>query len=83
MIDKELYKRKIEQLSDIKLKELLVLNMKENADIIALAEDEAFKRGIDPKNIQADRGPTTGTKTKKDEGVNWAGVLADILSGLS
>lgn len=83
MIDTEFYIRKIQQLSDDKLKELLQLRTKENADIMDLAETEAIKRGIDVKGIPADmKAQTLGTKENQDEGVSWTNVLADILSGL-
>ena len=84
MIDTEFYIRKIQQLSDDKLKELLALRTKENVDIMDIAGREAIKRGIDPHSISADNAgqQKTGTKEKKDDGVNWTGVLADILSGL-
>jgi hypothetical protein len=84
MIDTEFYIRKIQQLSDEKLKELLALRTKENRDIMDIADREAIKRGIDPHSISAENAGqrNIGTKQKKDDGVNWAGVLADILSGL-
>jgi hypothetical protein len=43
---KKFYARKIKQLTDDKLKELLQLKNKENLDIIALAEKEGIERCI-------------------------------------
>jgi hypothetical protein len=83
MSDTEFYIRKIQQLSDDKLKELLQLRTKENADIMDIADREAIKRGIDPHIISANNTEKEKKETKKDEGVSWTSVLADILSGLS
>ncbi len=84
-MDIEFYIRKIEQLSDDKLRELLQLRTKENADIMDIAEREAIKRGIDLQSIPGDknRDQKPGTKEKNNKGVSWTNVLADILSGLS
>jgi hypothetical protein len=81
--DKEFYTRKIKQLTDDKLKELLQLRSKENLHIIELAENEAIKRGIDLGAIEPKPMRGKETKTKNEKGINWPGVLADILSGLS
>jgi hypothetical protein len=85
MIDTEFYIQKIQQLSDDKLKELLQLRTKENADIMNIAESEAIKRGIDVQSIPADKAghQKLETKEKNEKGVSWTTVLADILSGLS
>lgn len=85
MFDTEFYIRRIELLSDDKLKELLQLNTKENAAIMQVAEQEATKRGIDPNSIRVDKAihQKRETKAKKDGGVSWANILADIFSELS
>ncbi len=84
MVDTEFYIRRIEELSDDRLKELLQLNTEENAAIMQVAEREATKRGIDPNSIRVEKAvhQKLVTKEKKDEGVNWASILADIFSGL-
>jgi hypothetical protein len=82
-LDKEFYAQKIKQLTDDRLKELLQLRNKEILDIIGLAEKEAIERGIDLRTIEPKTNEEQGTKTKKEEGISWPSVLADILSGLS
>jgi hypothetical protein len=81
MIDKNLYRRKINELTDDKLKELLRLKNKENLDIMELAKEEAISRNLDLSVIEKKAAPKSGAMTKKEQGINWAGVLADILSG--
>ena len=84
-MDKEFYARKIKQLTDDKLKELLQLRNKQNLEIMELAEIEAIERGIDLETIAAKRNQDQGdrTKSKEEDGISWPSVLADILSGLS
>lgn len=84
-MDNEFFLPKIKQLTDERLKELIRLKTKENQKIIALAEKEAVDRGIDLKTIDlgAVENGQEKKKTKKDEGVNWMGVIADFLSELS
>lgn len=83
-MDKNFYIQKIERLSDDKLKELLQLRNDGNLEIITLAENEAVKRGIDPRTVDvAERkSKSLEARSKKDEGVNWMSFLADFLSGL-
>ena len=85
MIDKELFAQKIEQLPDERLKELIQLKTKSNEEIIALAEHEALRRGIDIDSIdigKSEKGREQN-KTKKKEGINWTWVIADFLDGIS
>jgi hypothetical protein len=80
-MDKEFYDRKIRQLTDDKLKELLQLRNKENWEIMELAEKEAIERGIDLETIEAKVKQDGGeNKIKKEVGISWPSVLADILS---
>ncbi|MFN8334469.1 MAG: hypothetical protein U0U09_05025 [Cyclobacteriaceae bacterium] len=81
-MDNEFYTRKIKQLTDERLKELIQLKTMENQEIVALAEKEAIDRGIDLETIAArihENNPSKH-KTKQDEQVNWMGVIADFLS---
>lgn len=81
-MDNEFYTRKIKQLTDERLKELIQLKTKENQEIVALAENEAIDRGIDLETIAAripENNPSKH-KTKQDQQVNWMGVIADFLS---
>ena len=84
-MDKQFYRQKIRQLSDDRLRELLQLKNNENSEIMIVAENEALKRGIDLATIKIEtKVKKEGQKKpKKEKGVNWTGVLADILSGLS
>lgn len=84
-MDYEFYSRKIKQLTDERLKELIQLKTKWNQEIVALAEKEAVDRGIDLETIAA-RIPDNKQKkdkTKQDEQVDWMGGIADFLNGLS
>lgn len=84
-MDYEFYSRKIKQLTDERLKELIQLKTKENQEIVALAEKEAIDRGIDLETIDA-RIPDNKQKkdkTKQDEQVDWMGCIADFLNGIS
>lgn len=84
-MDYEFYSRKIKQLTDERLKELIQLKTKENQEIIVLAEKEAIDRGIDLETIAA-RIPDNKQKkdkTKQDEQVDWMGGIADFLNGIS
>ena len=84
-MDKELFIRKIKQLTDEKLKELIQLKTKGNRDIIELAEKEAIARGIDLETIEPRvvEGGGEKTKTKDDKGINWMWHIAQFLDGLS
>jgi hypothetical protein len=74
-MDKEFYVRKIRQLTDDKLKELLELRTKDNLEIINLAEQEALKRGIDITPIESRPNRQNNTKSKKDKEFSWAKFL--------
>ena len=67
---KELFVQKIKQLTDERLKELILLKTKGNKDIIQLAETEAVERGIDLKSIEPriveDEQMKNKTKENKD-----------------
>ena len=84
MMDKEIYFRKIVQLTVEKLKELIQLKTEENKEIIELAEREALDRGIDLEKIKAQTANNEQVKarTKEHKGVNWMGVIAEFLDGL-
>lgn len=75
-MNNEFYFRKIQQLTDDKLKELLQLRTKDNTEIINLAEAEALKRGIDITTIESRPKNQTRTKSKKDEEFSWTEFLA-------
>jgi len=75
-MDREFYFRKIQQLTDDRLKELLQLRTKDNVEIIRLAEAEALKRGIDITTIEPRPKNQTNTKSKKDKEFSWANFLA-------
>jgi hypothetical protein len=81
-MEKQFYILKIQQLGDDNLKELLKLRTKENLEIIALAEKEAIKRGIDLQTIKGERNKinTSSTKPNKTEGINWTEILGEIFS---
>ena len=81
-MDKEYFKRRLNQLTDDKLKELLQLRNKENLEIMKLAEKEAIERGVDVAAIEVDISKSERTKSKNSEGVIWRSILADILFGL-
>jgi hypothetical protein len=81
-MDKEYFKRRLNQLTDDKLKELLQLRNKENLEIMKLAEKEAIERGVDVAAIEVDISKSERTKSKNSEGVIWRSILADILFGI-
>lgn len=84
IMDKELYARKIKQLTDEKLKELVQLKTKGNHSIIELAEKEAVDRGIDLATIDV-RIKETGqekNRTKEDKGINWMWVITNFFNEL-
>lgn len=83
-MDKDFYMRKIRQLSNEKLIELLQHRTRENHEIMALAEKEASDRGMDLQSLDTPRSNTTRkiSRQKKDTGITWKYILGEIVSGL-
>ncbi|MGC3946484.1 MAG: hypothetical protein QM762_18500 [Chryseolinea sp.] len=70
-MNSEYFRDKIEKLSDDKLKALQLRN-RENSEIIAMAQREAERRGIDPEAIEVkENNPSVKKDTKKDESKYW------------
>lgn len=69
-MDRRFYTQKIRKLSDDKLKELLQLRTAENMELIAIAQNEAARRGIDPKTIEVNEEKVKSIKAAKKE-VNY------------
>lgn len=74
-MDREFYLRKIQQLTDDKLKELLKLRTKDNFEIISLAEAEALKRGIDINTIDLTTESKNTAKSKEEKEFRWTEFL--------
>lgn len=83
-MDKDFYMRKIRQLSNEKLIELLQHRTRENHEIMVLAEKEASDRGMDLQSLDTPRRntPTNTSRQKKDTGITWKDILGEIVSGL-
>ena len=83
-MDSTLYIQKIAHLNDDKLIELLRLRNDQNAEIMVHAENEAIKRGIDPRTIARNERKSNLPKTNsnKNGGSNWMGFIASLLSEL-
>src|SRR5687768_6012254 len=79
-MEKEFFERKVQQLSDDKLQDLLKLRYEANREIISLAIEEAKKRGIDVPEVGVPSNKALNVEQeewKKLEKWNWgAFVLA-------
>lgn len=78
-MDKEFYFRRIQQLTDDKLRELLQLRKKNNTQIISMAETEALKRGIDIATIESQPKSQTDTKSNKDKEFSWIEFIGHFI----
>lgn len=83
-MDKNFYIRKIRELPDEKLIELLQHRTRENHEIMVLAEKEAIDRGMDLQSLDTPRNNATRktSKQEKETGITWKDILGDFLSGL-
>ncbi len=77
-MDKEFFERKIRELSDDKLRDLLKLGYEANRDIVDLAIDEAKKRDLELPDISVSGDDATVEELsdrKKLEKWNWGAFL--------